>query len=373
MARYTTEDLEKKYAGFVSPGYSIKINGTALRQEYCKGGLRVELTAGYEASGCSFQIYNAYLNEQDSRLKLAKDLERLMKLGNKVEISAGYRSGGAQSLFTGYIDSLETDYDKDGGIVLSAECLDGKGIMMNSLRSERKIGVKKYSQAVEDTLKKYASLFKVNGSNLDKTDKELSVPIEQHLESDYDFVVRLAKKLNYCFFIEKGEVIFRPVTKLSKESYLAFSINHYMFGFRMTSSLKNQVSAVIVRGNNEQDPTKPFEGKATSYKSLTDGKSVRANPASVINHNVTRTFSDVTVDSAEKAKDLAEAKLNELSYGLQKGFVKTAGLPEALPGKVAEIIGFGDSLDKKYFITKVIHTIKNDRFTTVCELEGNDL
>lgn len=371
MAKYSINDLKEKYAEFSSPCYAVKINDKEIDQQYCKGGLTIELSAKYEASGCSFTISNAFLKDSDTKLKIADDLKKLIKLGNKVEAYAGYRTGGVVSVFTGYIDSIDLDYDKDDGILYIIECLDVKGIMMNSLRSETKVSMKKYSEAVENIVKKYSSLVKINSMNLDKSDGELTTLIEQHNESDYDFIVRLAKKIDYCFFIEKGSLLFKPFSKLSKENFFQFDINYYMLEFKMTSSLKNQVSSVTVRANNEKDPTSPFEAKANSPKSLANGSNINKKAATIITNDVSQTVIDLTTDSMERAKKLAQARLNLLSYHLYSGSVKTMGIPELLPGYIAEVIGFGDAFDKKYFISKVIHKIKDDKFTTECKLEGN--
>lgn len=371
MAKYSINDLKEKYAEFSSPCYAVKINDKEIDQQYCKGGLTIELSAKYEASGCSFTISNAFLKDSDTKLKIADDLKKLIKLGNKVEAYAGYRTGGVVSVFTGYIDSIDLDYDKDDGILYIIECLDAKGIMMNSFRSETKVSMKKYSEAVENIVKKYSSLVKINSMNLDKSDGELTTLIEQHNESDYDFIVRLAKKIDYCFFIEKGSLLFKPFSKLSKENFFQFDINYYMLEFKMTSSLKNQVSSVTVRANNEKDPTSPFEAKANSPKSLANGSNINKKAASIITNDVSQTVIDLTTDSMERAKKLAQARLNLLSYHLYSGSVKTMGIPELLPGYIAEVIGFGDAFDKKYFISKVIHKIKDDKFTTECKLEGN--
>lgn len=371
MAKYKIKDLEKKYGGFTAPCYAIKINDKEIDQKYCQGDLKAELTADYEASSCVFQIANAFSPESNKKLKVKDDLKKLLKLGNKVEVHVGYRTGGVKQVFSGYIDSIYVDYDKDEGILYTIEALDGKGIMMNCLRSETKTSIKKFSEAVEKIIKKYSSVIKIESSKLDKSDKELTMPIEQHNESDYNFVVRTAKRMDYCFFIEKGVLVFMPFGKLSKEPLFEFDINDYLLEFKVMTTLKNQVSSVTVRGNNEKDPTKPFQAKAEKYNSLVDSGKIASKAASVISSHVSRTITDPSVDSVEKATQLAQAKLNELSYQLYKGKVKVVGIPEAMPGKVVSVSGFGDGLDKKYYVSKVIHKFRNDRFTTECELEVN--
>lgn len=365
------KDLNEKYGGFVSPCFGVKINGKDLGQTYCQGDVRIELTSSYDASGCVFQIPNGFSPADEKTLKVKDEIHKLLKLGNKVEVAIGYRTGGIQTVFMGYIDALYVDYDKDEGILYTVECLDGKGIMMNSFRSESKVSMKKNSEVVENMIKKYSSLIQIESGKLDKSDKERNMPIEQHNESDYDFVVRLAKQMNYCFFIENGTLVFQPFSKLSKEPFFQFNMNQYLLGFKMMASLKDQVSSVTVRGNNEKDPTQPFESKVEKSKREGDRSGSFSKPNSVITKNVSKTRIDLTVDSVERATQIAQSELDQLSSQLYQGRVKVLGVPDMMPGRVVSVVGFGEELDKKYFVSKVIHCIKNSRFTTECELEVN--
>lgn len=371
MAKYAMNQIKDDYGNFSSPAFSVKINGTALDPKYCMGELEVELSAAYDAGGCTIQIHNGFVNSKNVKLALVDDLKRLVKPGNKVEVAVGYRGGKAESIFTGYIDAVSVEYDKEEGVTYIIDCLDGKGIMMNSLRSEAKVSMKRYSDAVEKTLKKYSSVIKIKSQNFDKSDPQRNRPIEQHNESDYHFVVRIAKKLGYCFYIDKGEVIFKPFSKLSKEVFFEFDMSQFVYSFQMETSLKNQVSAVTVRANNEKDPKQPFETKVTSAKSITDNSSVKMNTATLISNEVAQTIIDYSASSEEETKKFAEAKFQQLSINRFSGKIKTVGIPVMTAGKVVAVKGFGDAFDKKYFVRKVVHRIHDGRYTTECELEGN--
>lgn len=373
MATYTMEDMLKKYGDFTFPTYQLKINGKQIPQAYCNGDVEAELSADYEASGCKIRLYNAFVVENGKQAALAKDLSSLMKLGNKVALSIGYRDKELEQIFVGYIDALAVEYDKEDGICYILECLDGKGIMMNSLRSEVKVNMKKYSAVVEDTVKKYSAVVKVKNANLDKTDTEVGVPIEQHNESDYQFLVRLARKMDYCFYIENGNLVFQPYAKLPKDVFFSYHINAFLLSFYMHSSLKGQVAEVTVRTNNEKDPNTPFEAKVTSGKGIADNASIQMKSTSVITKDVSQTIIDLSADSEAAARNLAQARYNALSYGRYQGRIRTIGIPVMLPGRVVALEGFGVEFDKKYFVKKVIHRIANHRYITECELEGNQI
>ena len=131
------------------------------------------------------------------------------------------------------------------------------------------------------------------------------------------------------------------------------------------------MSSVTVRANNEKDPTKPFQATANKYKNLITGAMTKPAATSVINNKVSQTIIDLSVDSEATAKARAEAKLMELSYSLCKGKIGIVGLPELVPGRIVKVEGFGANYNQKYYVSKVIHHIKDSSFTTECELEVN--
>lgn len=370
MALHTIELLKNKYSYFAYPCYTFKINGREINRKYCQGELRVELTADYEASSCTIKIPDAF-DERLNKTYLKNDMDGQAQVGNTIDVYVGYMDGGVSLVFSGYIDSVYVDYEVGEKMILTLECLDGKGIMMNSLRSETSISINKNSEAIESVLNKYISVMKTPVGAIDKTDHLRDNQIEQHNESDYNFVVRLARQNNYCFFVEKGDVKCKPFSSLSKIEQFEFSINEYMLAFSMSCNMKSLASSVTVRGLNEKIPTAEFEATVYTADSLVDSFSASPKVSSLISAKVTRNYVDYGVTSLVQARNLAQAKMNELTSSMYSGKVKTVGLPELFPGYVASVVGFGTEFDNKYFINKVTHVIRNNNFTTECELEGN--
>ena len=58
----TYAELEKKYNGFVSPELEIQVGSRKLisGEKLQIGELELELTNGFEASGCTFLVIGAY-------------------------------------------------------------------------------------------------------------------------------------------------------------------------------------------------------------------------------------------------------------------------------------------------------------------------
>ena len=357
----TLSSLAKKYNGFVAPGYSIIINNTDLSGKFLIEDLRIELTSGYESSGLAFKVKNGFENGANYTAKLNKEFAGLIKPGSIAEASIGYGAGRTK-IFHGYVDNVYMEYNGANEFDISVECLDAKGIMMNSRRSEVKKDVKKYSEAVRSIFDSYPKL--ITKQSVDKSPEVRMV--EQYNESDYDFIVRISKKINYRFYILNGEAVFSP----SKSQATLFKImkSDLLKSFTLHTSLKRHVSEVIVRSGNEEEPSKPFSGKATEYKSAVDGSNISIESPSVMPKKTVQTYIDHSVSSEEEAKSVAEAHMSRLSNDWATGKLECIGIPELVPGKVIEIEGFGEPYDRTYYVNKAMHVIGEEGYVTQCEL-----
>ena len=296
----------------------------------------------------------------------------MIKLGNIVEAKLGYLKKANTYVFKGYIDSIYMDYERNGEIVYTVECLDAKGIMMNSVHSETKKSIKKYSLAAEDILKKYTSILKLKSEQFYKGDNTVDVLIEQHNESDYDFVVRMAKKIGCEFYIIAGNVIFQNIEKRQKQTAIKYHINSYIENVTMHSSLKEMVNHVVIKSNNELTPDKSFSAKVIDYaKTAESGKITASSVSPLLTERVSKVITDMTVKSDTDAKQKAESYINYITKSTITGSITTVGIPELQAGTFCTLEGFGKPFDKKYYISKVIHSIKNGNFKTVCDIEVN--
>lgn len=370
MAHFTIEQLEKKYGMFLHPKYEVKLDEKPLEEEYLIEDMVVDIPYSCEAGSCSFKILNAFEGTGDYEIDLKDSIKQKIELGKKIEVSLGYETGKLVPIFKGYIDGIYIDFNQEEtGVSYQIECLDAKGIMMNNLHSEQKKNVTKYSDAIRDIFKKYPKL--IEKQIIDDT-KEQTILIEQQKESDYDFISRIAGKLNYHFYLINGEAFFQKTNADLKE-YFCFHIDEYMQEFHLYTTLSRQVAKVVVRSSNEQDPQQPFEAQAQDYSSNVDSSKIKAGKNVLLGSRAVKTIIDLSVTSQEEAKARAEAELMKLSCFQAKGSVVTVGIPELLPGKVVSIKGFGKAGDRAYRISRVIHRLTHQSYTTECELEGNKL
>ncbi len=363
----TLNEAAQKNNGFERPVAYFKLNDAPLSGEsLIYHDVRVTLTAGMEASDCTAEIVGQYSRFEDGELVLDAALESIV-LGAKLEVFLGYGdSKNAESVFVGYVSSTElvVEGEKTSLIVTAMDC---KQFMMNSYRSLRKKDIKKYSEAVSDVLKDYSALY--SGTVVEATGETLA-PIEQHNQSDYDFVVSLAKKLNYLFYVVGGKVHFVSYKKYT-DSVLTVEPGKYLRRLRREVTLARQVKSVTVRSHNVEDADKPFESKAVSVTAVGGGQKTGADSSKLITNVLSKTVVDNSVQSEAEAKARAEALLNELSMGFLTGEMEIAGLPAVIPGRMVTVAKISKDLNRDYFITKVVHHVDTQGFETTVHFAGN--
>ncbi len=151
MADFTFSQLEKKYDHFGQPVISIVVAGEEL-EENNKGiafsDVRVELSAGFEASMASFVLYNVF--DRISAQFVFKRFKKYVLLGSSVVIYFGYGSN-VREVFRGFIAKVNFDYQEGSIPGVQVTCMDLKGIMMSN-NSARQLKAKTYSAALKEIL-----------------------------------------------------------------------------------------------------------------------------------------------------------------------------------------------------------------------------
>ena len=368
------EALAKQYGGFLKPFHYITIDGKKLEDKTLViEDISVILTSGYESSICSLNVLGKNSKYSEDELKVNPGLAQNFKLGSKIEVFMGYGSektaeDTTKMVFSGVITSIEFAYSYDD-VRYMVEAMDVKAFMMNNRRSELKKDITKYSDAVTNVLKDYSALYEA--MTVDQTE-ELTVPIEQYNQSDYDFVVGIARKINYLFFVVQGKVYFIKYTT-NKDSTVTITPGRYLRYFRREKALNNQVKSVTVRSNDELNPDEPFEGKATSVDVIGNGSQGGSDVSSFIDENKDRLIIDNTIKSAAEAKARAEAELLKISMQFATGEFEVIGIPEIEPGKFVTVQKINEEFDNDYFITEVKHVMNEDGYKTICKFEVNKI
>ena len=367
----TIDQYEESYKDFSKPLMYVKVEGKRVQDDgLAYTFLTTEMSMGNEASYCKFTIISRDTSCKDNKLSIPSALSEKFKLGDKVEIYLGYTvDTTAKLVFTGYVTSINVEYTGREDVSYTIEAMDLKIFMMSNFRSEIKKDMKSYSDVVTDILKDYSSFY--TGKKIDSTES-ITSPIEQYNQSDYDFVVSLARKVDYMFFVCKGEVNFIDYTKLS-ESVITISPNDYLYSLEREISISKQIKAVTVRTNNEEDPDTPIEGKAVSITTVGKGSRAGSDVTKLISDKMEKTIVDNSVKSEAEAKARAQAELNRSAMNFVSGECELIGIPELEPGKFITIKDINKSIDGDYLITSIKHVFDTEGYKTICKFGANKI
>lgn len=360
---YTYEDLKKKYGNFSAPSCEIIIGGTShVDKGMSISKLEVELSATFEAGGCTFEIINGYNPSKGAYEK--EWLDKVLLPGKTVEVKMGYIK--RETVFYGFINSLTNSFDEENGAVITVSCLDAKGAMMAG-KLQKFQGEKKLTDIVKEVISTYVSAKVAKSSKVDDI-LDVKRQIFVNCQTDYDFLVSLARRINFEFFVSKSEICYVKPRAVAGP-IIILTLGQNVISFSREINLAHQVKEVTVIGNDEIEK-KNIVAKATSI-SKTAGK-MASDSFSLIKKRVEEIY-DPAVRTKEEAQALAKSVLEEYSMKFITGTGECIGIPELIPGRFIKMERFDKSIDGKYYLTRVTHSLSEDGYFTSFEVGANSI
>lgn len=370
MAAFEYDSLKTRYENFEHPITVITINGNKLSENTCGfavSDIEVEMTSGFEAAMATFWIYNCY-NQETCQFEF-NNLKKYIFLGSSVIISLGYGIH-AREIFRGFISKVNFSFRQGEmpGVELTA--MDVKGIMMAGNYSKQ-LKATCFSDGVKEILQKTAYT-KLQSSEiitkLDITDtpdksqkggtsqgnKASDKTIEMVCESDYEFVVKAAKKFNYEFFSIGGTVYFRKA-KNNEELLMELGPGNGLRSFDIGYDLTGIVEKVEVRGMDVG------KSKMISSSKKTQNKLSQGNKAKPLISKSQKVYIDPTISSKEEAGYRAEYLMEDISYRLGSLEAEFIGIPELTPGRFLKLKGLGTGASNTFYLTRVRHILEGEK------------
>ncbi|MCR5654160.1 MAG: hypothetical protein K6G07_00750 [Lachnospiraceae bacterium] len=357
--------MESKYNRFIHPVIDIVVNEksiNAIKKRIGVSNVTIDLTAGYEASQAVFSLYNCYdYDEKQFMFDTAKDF---ILIGSPIQIFMGYDLALSE-VFRGVITKVSFLMEEDDAPNIQVTAMDVKAVMMSN-RYSRMLKATNYSDAVDEIFGQgvYESLRNAGvilsyeiaktpdylppnpsgGVTAQETDKM----IELQGESDYEFVVRVAKKFNYEFFVLGGRVYFRQA-KCDSEKQITIDNDAMIKHMTVDYDITGLVEQVEVRGLDVSKAKVISSTKKNSNK-LSQGNKVK----SLIN-GTQFVYIDPTVMSQGEAGYRAQALMEDISYRYGSLDLEINGLPEILPGKFIKIKDLGKAISNNFYVQTVRH------------------
>lgn len=374
MAAFQYVDLKEKYENFSHPLAQIMVNGKDVvdnKYGFRLSDIEVEMTSGFEAAMATFWIYGCY-DENLSEFRFS-DLKKYIFMGSSVVINLGYGIH-VREIFRGFISRVNFSFREGEEAMPGVEvtAMDVKGIMMSGNYSKQ-LEVSSFSEGVRKILEQTASAYERLRSievitKLDITDtpdreeigggsqgdRATDKTIEMVCESDYEFVVKAAKKFNYEFFSIGGTVYFRKA-KNNKEILMEAGPGDGLRSYDVGYDLTGIVGRVEVRGMDVG------KSKVISSSKKLQNKISQGNKAKPLVNKTQKVYIDPTVSSQKDAGYRAEYLMEDISYRLGTLEAEFIGLPELTPGRFLKIKGLGTAASNTFYLVTVRHIMDSQR------------
>lgn len=328
--------------------------------------IEVDLSCGFEAGQAAFSLFDCYdLIESTFNYDAIK---KYIILGSPVIVSLGYNEI-VREVFRGLIVKVDFVIDDMQAPHVRVTAMDIKSIMMANHYHKRMVAGT-YSAAIKEifgqsvymgligptnVITKLAISSTPDESVLEAADTvgETDVTIEMVGESDYEFIVRAAKKFDYEFYCIGGQVIFREA-RCDTSTLISFPNTTKLMSLNVTYDVTGLVGKVTVRGL-DAGKAKVVESSIKhnlKISSKSTAKSLIADSEYV--------YVDPTVTSKSDAQNRGWYLYDEMSYRFGTLDLTIVGLPEVIPGRFIEVTDFGTAVSNTFYVTEVHHTMNTD-------------
>lgn len=367
----TYEQLQEKYVDFAHPRARV-LMGNAVYDSAKTGmilaDIHVEVTSGYEASVASFRLYDSY---DPSTGKFFYDkVKKQVMMGNSVTVQLGYLDH-LETVFVGFISGVSFGFEPGGLPYIEVSAMDVKGLMMGGSYAAS-LKATTYSAAVKEVLERTGEgrLQQMGGitaaeisstpdagahgsSGGSASGKSSPISVEMVSESDYEFVVRAAKRYNYEFFVDRGTVLFRPA-KSDSSLLIRMGSSTGLRGFHIQYSITGVVGRIEARAMD------PGRGEVISAGSAFNNTISTASKAKQLVGKGAKVYLDASITSKEEAEARVASLMEQMSYRLGSMEAECVGIPDLVPGRFMEVTGMGVPVDNQFYLTSVTHDFTSD-------------
>ena len=172
-------------------------------------------------------------------------------------------------------------------------------------------------------------------------------------ERDYEFVVKVAKKFNYDFFVLGGTVYFRKA-KSDVTKQITLTPGARIVSLSVEYDMTGLVEEVEVRGLDVS------KGKIVNSSVKNSNKLSMGNKAKSLLTGSKFVYVDPTVSAAADAEYRAKYLFEDMSYRYGTLEMTMVGLPDILPGRYLTIADLGDAVSNDFYVQSVRHTMSRD-------------
>ncbi|MCM1113060.1 MAG: hypothetical protein NC399_07405 [Muribaculum sp.] len=348
------KDLAIKYRDFVNPRVQVSVGGQKITPGEGCTLEKVEITSSMEREpDMAVVVYRIWF-EADAR-----DLERYIRLGEKIEIQAGYRETLTR-VFLGYLHEIWVCENGSKFREYTLICLDVKGLMKKN-SSFQASGVRRLQQILTEILdaKDYGEL--TDKKRVDTLPESLNQECVIRGETHYDWLCGLADKLGYVFYCDRGELVFGELQGEAADTY-ELTREYGLYSIRTSATLAGQTGIIEVNAYNRRDQT--ISGRA-EWPGVPD-PFCKTTKKSLKNFRLA--YWDMELETKEQADSLAKAYMDRMVRKCARMEITHIGIPELRPGvKVSVAADSASDLSGEFYVDETVHLLDENGYRTVAK------
>lgn len=185
--------------------------------------------------------------------------------------------------------------------------------------------------------------------------KVTAYTVEMVSESDYEFIVKAAKRFHYEFYVDSGVVYFRKAKQTMQDCLMEIGMDKGVIKYDITYDITGLVKCVEVRGMDTAKAAMVSAVKKVSNKIST------GNKAKALVGQTQRIVIDAGAVSKDHAQYRADSLMEDISYRFGTLECDCIGMPELRPGHFIKMEGLGGPCDNRFYITHARHTMSDEK------------
>jgi phage protein D len=328
-----------------APLYRILVDGAEIDPTEANCVHEIKITDWLRLPDvCTLQI--GYPAKAEGEPFQALDQSRF-EIGAVLEVKLGATDETTTvTLFKGEIVTMEPEFHA-GSVAMVVRAYDKTHRMMRS-RKQRTFT----NQTSSDIVQKICGEYGINVAT--KSSGDPHDTLIQRNESDFEFVLRLGRRLGFEFVVNDTSATFGPPDPNGESVELSYPQDLRAFKPRITAV--QQIETVNVRG---------FDLKAKKQVVSTKTKPQQVTSAGISRQTVAGKFSGDTLeiagqsfDSSGEADLMAQAMLDQLANAYLGAEGACAGNPKVKAGVLLKISGVGNNYSGTYRVAKATHVLR---------------
>jgi phage protein D/phage baseplate assembly protein gpV len=273
--------------------------------------------------------------------------EQPFEVGKRLEVKMGaIGDTTTASLFKGDIATVDVDFGH-GGITVGVRAYDASAVLHRS----RKIRVFN-NQTSSDAVKKV-----LGEAGFSVTTDPSGAPhewLQQNNETDWEFIWRLARKIDFWVLCDDKEVKFVRAGTGSDTIEVAYPDELASFHPRVTGV--QQVEEVTMRANDPKTK-RPLTARASTPAQIASIGLDRKKISDALKGGKLHISNEVAFDGGEATK-LAQATLDRIANAYVEAEGVLLGNPRIKAGVKLKVSGIGSKLGGTYMVGNVTHAVR---------------